>query len=287
VNGFSASFNSSSVEVLSATYVSAGQVNLTVRVVSDAAPGVYTLTVTNPDNGTGTATFEVLATTNPPNLSGEEFDGFSYDSFETLGISMPVSATPTITFNFNAPETVSTEGFRIYVSQEGSALITYDKDDYTSSAWSGSTTSGTFTFTIPTAMNPGLAVVTLYGQDIRGAGASTVCNLSIPDPSTHTGRIVGDVLPYPSPWDPRAGQVTFQFELDNDLNKTAYFNILGPDGRVIHRETLVNLLAGYHKLTWDGIGAFSERISTGIYMLPIVDSDGNLLGSGKLVVYYP
>lgn len=273
----------SDITVMDTTFVDATELQVKINVSPSAATGARTIKVINPDTGEGTSTFTVLQAVNPPTISNVKFNNVGYDAFEALGTSQEVGPTPAISFNFLAPQGVSDEGFILYVDQE-SGFSTYS---IPATAFDGSSTSGTVTWDLPSAyaLSVGYPIVTVYGEDDLGAGASRTCNLWVKDTSGLPRKLAADIVTYPSPWDPSLiSRVTMQFDGLADI-PNCYLHIFNTAGEVMEKIAL-DVNEGTNQVTWDGSCSFGTRVPSGIHMIAIVKSDGTLVGKGMMPVFY-
>ena len=258
----------SGVNVLSTTYVSATRLESVVNVSSTATPGFVNVTVTNPDNGVAAASFEVKATTNPPVISSIAFNGTAYVAPTTL----EVTANPTVSFDFAATSGVSTEGFKIYVQSGTAATKVYNLP---ASAYS----VGHVSYGLPGALTAGYSLITVYGQDLAGAGDSRACNVHY----TSSQQVSGSLIPYPNPWNPATDPVLIiQAHSEGAVSGVA-LNAINTAGQVTSVSN-ISLNAGYNNINYDSRN-YTSRPANGV-MGFVLTKNNSRLASGAVVVNY-
>lgn len=123
------------------------------------------------------------------------------------------------------------------------------------------------------ALTP-LSADTTYRLTVTAADRSGL-NGSASVVFTAKGGAIADLVPYPSPFDPKKQPVTIRYVLNKYADVSV--NIYDMSGRLI-RNVLENVAKdpGIVEDTWDGIGYTGEDMANGVYFCEIVakDSDG-------------
>jgi photosystem II stability/assembly factor-like uncharacterized protein len=261
-------------------------VNITVG--SNAAVGDRDLTLINAD--TGVATYSAFNITPPPPvISNIEFD--DDNPFYPPSVNLTQVATrPVVSFDFDAPYGVSTEGFRIYVATSAASSVVTPYD-VPSTAYSGSTTLGTVSWQLPFDLDPGRPVITVYGEDLNRAGASQTCEVYVAAPLQPGAPSEVIVYTYPQPWDPSVGPVDIMIYSNQYFDNVEFMfvdsaGVLTP---LNHLNLSNTLTPGNNKVgSWDGVNQFGNRIPTGVHILGITSgsSAGKIIGKGKVAVFY-
>jgi photosystem II stability/assembly factor-like uncharacterized protein len=280
VSGATADFGSE-ITVQSVSFVSATQLSAQISVPQSATGGTVEVKVTNPDNGEGSGSFEVLVAPNPPDITNIYFNTSPY---HPITGTIEVSSTPTIKFDFTAPDGVSDESFRITVEQSSGTTVY----NLPATAYSGSPTSGTVTYgnNGEISLSTGYSTITLYGEDQLGAGASQVCYVYVgPQPPAITST---QAITYPSPWNPNKGLVSIQVNTKEHLNNVK-MRIIDISGQILHTIEHLDLVPGVNKVgVWDGNitlnGVVIGRVSQG--MCGILIDKGAKKAIGTITVDY-
>jgi|GEM_PF-1301145 len=92
---------------------------------------------------------------------------------------------------------------------------------------------------------------------------------------------------YPNPFDPAREETKVFFRLDKDADTRAY--IFTITGDMIWKDNFLSGSnggrAGENTFTWNGMSAFGEMMSNGVYLLHIVEpSTGRTIAKGKIMV---
>ncbi len=98
--------------------------------------------------------------------------------------------------------------------------------------------------------------------------------------------IVGQVLPYPNPYDPSSGEMKITYQLTNETGVRIYIYTITAEriweNRIDAGEEGGH--AGYNEVPWDGLTGFYEQVGNGVYLVQITDGKGKLLGTTKILV---
>lgn len=111
--------------------------------------------------------------------------------------------------------------------------------------------------------------LTVTAADRSGASGSSSVVFTV------KGGAIADLVPYPSPFDPKRQPVTIRYVLTK--NADVWVNMYDMSGRLI-RNVIDGTArdAGIVEDTWDGVGYTGEEMANGVYVCEIVakDTDG-------------
>lgn len=275
LTGVNANFGTG-ISVLSSALTGSTSVTFAIQIASDAPAGPRNIQVYNTDGGAASATFEVLATVNPPTLNNVRFNSVPYVAPTALYPTQEINANPTVAFDFTAPGGVSPESFRVFVINS----LGYTEIAVPSTAYSAGVVTTTFG-----PLTAGDQTVMLTGTDLAGQGASALCYVWVRDRSAADRTTVREIIGYPNPWNPNAvPNIEFQMQSQADFPGSKFI-ILDSSGQVLYQQP-TNITAGRNEIRWSGNGGFGRQVPTGILNTLVLDSTGARKFQGKAGVYH-
>lgn len=103
---------------------------------------------------------------------------------------------------------------------------------------------------------------------------------------TSKTAIVGRVLPFPNPYDPKDGplKITYQLTVDTSL-KLIMYSITGEKvWQVALDAGREGAHRGYNEVLWEGLSGIGTGVGNGVYLVYIVSNEGKVLGKSKIIV---
>ena len=124
---------------------------------------------------------------------------------------------------------------------------------------------------------------------ISGVGlAAMIFSPLLPNPGSFIPNVpstVGDIICYPSPFDPDSETATIAYRYIPDVDVKIYIiNISGTVVKLVSANSASRGADGYSRAYWDGSTAYGAKVGTGGYLLNIV-AEGKRIAKTKLIAY--
>jgi len=277
--GAAASLGGNGIVVNSTTFGSSTSLTVNATISSDATTGWRTVTVTNTDGGVGSLSNGFLLTTEGlvtvTKLSPSEIL-VSKEVVATAIVSTPPYVLTGTGFQRNAMVTISNATLGESVAS-GIVIenVTYVDANHLNLAFAAPTTAGNYSIRVT---NP---------DGTSGVGSGLLSVLAAPNslkiiPVLNNSQVA---LPYPSPWNPAAGDLI----LSLFANEAATITIVAYDlsGAIVFKKDGISILGGrqsnikLQKADWDAI----KGLPADGMLLFIISSNGKTLGKAKVMVY--
>lgn len=137
-------------------------------------------------------------------------------------------------------------------------------------------------YRVPLRLSDGDHKFVLEAKDMLGNASE----LKFVGKISTVAKLVGKVLPYPNPYDPREGDVKITYQLTSDKEiRLAIYTITGEKvwATTCYRGT-VGGRAGFNEVAWSGRNAFSRELGNGVYLLFVSDEKGNIITRTKILI---
>jgi hypothetical protein len=122
---------------------------------------------------------------------------------------------------------------------------------------------------------------------ISGAGLAAMIftpllpQAGAPVPTVTT--LEGDVMCYPSPFNPDTEVVNIAYRMSQDAEvRVCIYNISGQRIKTIATSSTYRAADGYSRASWDGRAGFGDVVNNGVYLVQIV-SGGKIIGRTKVI----
>jgi hypothetical protein len=212
---------------------------------------------------TNTASTTVTPSAGGPVVADLMFDGVLMVNKDYIG------RTPLITAKILDPDGINTASITISIDGVAtSAGITFDGQK--------------MSFKVTASLGVGSHTFIISAKDL----------LDNPGTKEVTGRItdkvsiVGEVLPYPNPYNPTEGDLKICYQLTHASGIRIYLmNIVAERiWKASISEGEEGGHEGYNEVIWNGQDGFNDMIANGVYIAHITTDKGKLLGKVKILV---
>jgi len=118
--------------------------------------------------------------------------------------------------------------------------------------------------------------------------AAMIFSPLLPNPGSYIPTVptsVGDIICYPSPFNPDSDTATIAYLYTPDIDVKVYvIDIAGSVIKMIPANSASRGSDGYSRAYWDGSSAFGSKVGNGVYLINIV-AEGKRIAKTKIVVY--
>ena len=201
-----------------------------------------------------------------PVVTNVKFDGVPVIDGDFVG------TTPLITLDIMDIDGINTSSVNILV--DGANIIGVNV--------TGTSPNYSVSCQLNTPLAKGTHIIRVEANDIFGNTGTHEFRVVI----THTTKIVGRVLPYPSPYNPNEGPAKITYQLTSDSSVRIYVYTI--TGERIWAETISKGdeggHSGFNEVLWDGETGFHRQAPNGVYLIHIYNNRGKLLGKTKILV---